>query len=176
MRDGRAFVIENLFGIFIGAPLGATMLDWYTRLLGIIPSQAWFTIAMLSISAIMIIARYFFERDTSVRELKEATGFFVGRWRVGIKHRSNRPYFIELHEGHRALRRSADRAEEAAGSWKYFNGEAVISWEDGWTDALRCTCQGEVIKIGVHRSKPHEPDYAEPAIKESRMPAPAGPP
>ncbi len=99
--------------------------------------------------------------------LANVLAFFIGRWRVGDPNRPNRPYFIYFRDAERAERLSRMNDTEARGPWHYANGEATIVWDDDWTDTLRCTPFGEMIKLGRHRSKPGEPDVPEQAVKET---------
>ena len=58
-------------------------------------------------------------------------GHFLGKWEVGDG--SGNTFFITLYEdGH--ARKSIGSTH---GTWVYVDGEAHITWEDGWHDAIR---------------------------------------
>ncbi|MFZ1084766.1 MAG: hypothetical protein WAN35_07375 [Terracidiphilus sp.] len=56
---------------------------------------------------------------------------FLGKWEVGDG--SGNKFFITLYEDGTAQKSIGD----AHGRWEYVNGEARVSWEDGWHDAIR---------------------------------------
>jgi hypothetical protein len=60
-------------------------------------------------------------------------GRFVGKWEVGDGNGSN--FYITLKEDGEAFRSLGD----VHGSWKYVNGDALITWDDGAQDAIRKT-------------------------------------
>jgi hypothetical protein len=57
---------------------------------------------------------------------------FVGKWEVGDGNGSN--FFITLEENGEAKKSSGDSHH---GTWTVADGEAHISWDDGWHDAIR---------------------------------------
>jgi hypothetical protein len=59
---------------------------------------------------------------------------FLGRWEVGEGNGDN--FYITLREDGSA-RRLMNGIEHEDGIWKYVNGEAQITWNDGWHDAIR---------------------------------------
>lgn len=59
------------------------------------------------------------------------TSHFLGRWRVGDGQGST--FIITLTRNGRATKSLGDRH----GTWSVVNGEARISWDDGWRDAIR---------------------------------------
>jgi hypothetical protein len=63
-------------------------------------------------------------------------GRFVGRWRVG--NGTGDALFITLTPDGEARRSNGD----ARGTWVFSNGEARISWSDGWHDSIRRTGNG----------------------------------
>jgi hypothetical protein len=58
-------------------------------------------------------------------------GVFAGKWSVG--EGNGNTFYITLEENGVA-RKSIG---EAHGTWVYVNGEAQVSWDDGWHDAIR---------------------------------------
>lgn len=59
---------------------------------------------------------------------------FLGKWEVGEGNGDN--FNITLREDGTAVR-VMNGMEREHGTWKYVNGEAQITWNDGWHDALR---------------------------------------
>ncbi len=60
-------------------------------------------------------------------------GVFAGKWLVGQGNDTSSTFYITLEESGVA-RKSIG---EAHGTWVYVNGEAQVSWDDGWHDAIR---------------------------------------
>ncbi|MGA3371989.1 MAG: hypothetical protein ABSC48_09530 [Terracidiphilus sp.] len=58
---------------------------------------------------------------------------FLGKWEVG--NGSGGTFFITLEANGDAWRATAGSHEH--GTWVYVDGEARITWEDGWTDVIR---------------------------------------
>ncbi|HEY1767461.1 MAG TPA: hypothetical protein VGG26_07385 [Terracidiphilus sp.] len=58
-------------------------------------------------------------------------GQFIGRWLVGDGNGDT--FIIKLDEDGDATR----SLHEVHGTWVYVNGEARITWDDGWQDAIR---------------------------------------
>ncbi|MGD0546602.1 MAG: hypothetical protein ABR991_02095 [Terracidiphilus sp.] len=58
-------------------------------------------------------------------------GRFLGKWEVGDGNGSN--FIITLKENGEAMKSIGD----LHGKWEYVDGEARVSWEDGWTDVIR---------------------------------------
>jgi len=56
---------------------------------------------------------------------------FVGKWEVGTGVGSN--FYITLEPNGQAKKTIGG----SHGTWELFNGEARITWEDGWHDAIR---------------------------------------
>ncbi len=56
---------------------------------------------------------------------------FLGKWEVGDGYGNN--FFITLYDDGNA-RKSIGSTR---GKWVYVDGEAQITWEDGWQDAIR---------------------------------------
>ena len=56
---------------------------------------------------------------------------FVGKWLVGDGNGSS--FYITLEENGEA----AKSIGEKHGTWSYVGGEARVSWDDGWHDAIR---------------------------------------
>jgi hypothetical protein len=80
-----------------------------------------------------------FSKDEVVRiEMKESSdngvlgrNHFVGKWRVG--NGAGGHFFITLDRdgvAHKTI-------GESHGTWELVNGEARVSWDDGWHDAIR---------------------------------------
>lgn len=59
---------------------------------------------------------------------------FLGKWEVGDGAGSN--FTIALREDGSALRTMSGFQHER-GHWQYVNGEAQITWNDGWHDCIR---------------------------------------
>jgi len=59
---------------------------------------------------------------------------FLGKWEVGEGNGDN--FYITLREDGTATR-LMNGIEHARGNWQYVNGEAQITWNDGWHDAIR---------------------------------------
>ncbi len=60
-------------------------------------------------------------------------GHFIGKWRVGDG--SGGTFYITLEDNGDAWR----SLHHEHGRWAYVNGEAQVSWDDGWKDAIRKT-------------------------------------
>jgi hypothetical protein len=56
---------------------------------------------------------------------------FIGKWEVGDGNGRN--FFITLEDNGEAKKSIG----ETHGRWVYVDGEARISWDDGWQDAIR---------------------------------------
>jgi hypothetical protein len=83
-----------------------------------------------SISAVDI-ARIEFEAAPMVSAIGRA--HFVGKWKVGEGNGSN--FYITLNTDGEASKSIGP----AHGTWTVVDGEARISWDDGWHDAIRKT-------------------------------------
>lgn len=57
---------------------------------------------------------------------------FVGKWRVGFDSNNPRSFQITLDRDGKA-RKSIDSGR---GTWTYVDGEARITWDDGWHDVI----------------------------------------
>jgi hypothetical protein len=77
------------------------------------------------------IARIEFSTPMSASAVSR--GRFQGDWKVGVGDGSSSTFIISL--------KSDGRAHKSMGSgngtWEVVNGEARISWDDGWHDILR---------------------------------------
>jgi hypothetical protein len=72
-------------------------------------------------------------------------GHFVGKWEVGQGNNSGN-FFISL-DADGSARKSIGAAH---GTWTLVDGEARISWDDGWHDVIR--------KVGAsHEKRAYEP-------------------
>jgi hypothetical protein len=58
-------------------------------------------------------------------------GHFLGRWEVGEGNGQN--FYITLKENGEALRSIGSEH----GKWVYVDGEARVTWDDGWLDVIR---------------------------------------
>jgi hypothetical protein len=58
-------------------------------------------------------------------------GRYVGKWVVGDGQGNT--FVISLKEDGNAMRSSGDMH----GTWAYVNGDALVTWDDGWKDAIR---------------------------------------
>jgi hypothetical protein len=56
---------------------------------------------------------------------------FLGKWVVGVGSGNN--FFITLYDNGDALKSIGSKH----GRWEYVDGEARVTWEDGWHDAIR---------------------------------------
>lgn len=56
---------------------------------------------------------------------------FVGKWQVG--QGNGESFYITLEENGEAAKSIGERH----GTWTYVDGEARVSWDDGWHDAIR---------------------------------------
>ena len=56
---------------------------------------------------------------------------FLGKWEAGVGNGGN--FFITLEENGDAKKSLGG----THGTWVYVNGEAQITWDDGWQDAIR---------------------------------------
>lgn len=82
-----------------------------------------------------------------------SAGHFMGKWRVGDGN--GRDFTITLdHDGHASKSMGSSR-----GTWVVENGEAHISWDDGWHDAIRKVDKGyEKVAFGPGKSFSDKPD------------------
>jgi len=60
-------------------------------------------------------------------------GVFAGKWSVGQGNGNSDRFYITLEENGVATKSIG----EGHGTWVYVNGEAQVSWDDGWHDAIR---------------------------------------
>jgi len=68
--------------------------------------------------------------------LPSGSGAFVGKWKVGEGMGPgpfDSTFYITLHGDGRAERTLGN----GHGTWTFADGEARITWEDGWRDAIR---------------------------------------
>ncbi len=59
---------------------------------------------------------------------------FLGKWEVG--EGNGEDFYITLRDDGSALR-TMNGIEHERGTWAYANGEAEITWDDGWQDCIR---------------------------------------
>jgi hypothetical protein len=72
------------------------------------------------------------EFDPSPNDSGLGRNYFVGKWKVGVNEIGG-TFFITLDpngEAHKSMGGSH-------GTWAFVDGEARISWDDGWHDAIR---------------------------------------
>jgi hypothetical protein len=79
------------------------------------------------------------EFGSSSAEMTPGRGHFVGKWEVGQGNGNN--FFITL-EADGQARKTLGASH---GTWTLVDGEARISWDDGWHDAIR--------KVGTRHEK-----------------------
>ena len=60
-------------------------------------------------------------------------GRFLGKWEVGVGDGTTSTFYITLDEDGNARKSMGS----SRGSWVYVDGEAHITWDDGWRDAIR---------------------------------------
>jgi len=66
------------------------------------------------------------------RSLPLGRNHFVGRWEFGTGV-GNQTFFVTLDRDGRAHK----TVGSPRGTWKVVGGEAIITWDDGWTDVIR---------------------------------------
>ncbi len=94
-------------------------------------------------------------------------GVFAGKWLVGQGNDTSDMFYITLDEDGVA-RKSIG---EAHGTWVYVNGEAQVSWDDGWHDAIRRVGDKyEKFAYGPGKSFTGEPDNVTEARNTSPKP------
>jgi hypothetical protein len=71
------------------------------------------------------------EFGSSANEMMPGRGHFVGKWEVGDGNGSN--FFITLDADGDAKKTLGS----SHGTWTLVDGEARISWDDGWHDVIR---------------------------------------
>lgn len=59
---------------------------------------------------------------------------FLGKWEVGEGNGAD--FYINLREDGTAVR-TMHALDHERGTWQYVNGEAQVTWNDGWHDAIR---------------------------------------
>jgi len=69
--------------------------------------------------------------NSSLSEMMPGRGHFVGKWEVGDGNGST--FFITLDADGEARKTLGS----SHGTWTLVDGEARISWDDGWHDAIR---------------------------------------
>jgi hypothetical protein len=67
----------------------------------------------------------------SSNSLLPSRGRFLGKWEVGDGNGND--FYITLEEDGNARKSFGS----SSGSWVYVDGEAHITWDDGWHDAIR---------------------------------------
>ena len=90
---------------------------------------------------------------------------FLGKWEVGDG--SGNTFFITLYDDGDARKSIGDRH----GKWIYADGEARITWDDGWHDAIRKVGSGyQKRAFGANKSFTDIPDNVTAA--QNTMPHP----
>ncbi|HUB19051.1 MAG TPA: hypothetical protein VL990_10475 [Acidobacteriaceae bacterium] len=94
---------------------------------------------------------------------------FLGRWEVGEGNGDN--FYITLREDGTALR-TMSGFEHERGRWEYVNGEADVTWDDGWQDCIR-RVDGQFKKYAYSQGKTvhDEPDNVTNARNVTQNPA-----
>jgi hypothetical protein len=83
---------------------------------------------------------------------------FAGKWEVGDGNGNN--FFITLYDNGDAKRSTGD----VHGKWIYADGEAQVTWDDGWHDAIRKVGSGyQKRAFGSNKSFEDTPDNVAPA-------------
>ena len=94
-------------------------------------------------------------------------GVFAGKWLVGQGNDTSNTFYITLEENGVA-RKSIG---EGHGTWVYVNGEAQVSWDDGWHDAIRKVGDKyEKFAYGPGKSFTGDPDNVTAARNTSPKP------
>ncbi len=88
--------------------------------------------------------------------------FFVGQWVIG-RDASDRSNTITLRDDSTAI-----RLRNGMGTWEVVNGEAHITWPNGWRNILRCE-RGGVRSYTLHAGATFDnpPGPGVPAMKSS---------
>ncbi|MGO9438070.1 MAG: hypothetical protein ACLPH3_01615 [Terracidiphilus sp.] len=91
--------------------------------------------------------------DVSSNPEWPARGRYVGKWVVGDGQ--GETFIITLREDGNAMRSRGD----IHGTWTYVNGDALVTWDDGWKDAIRHAGSGfEKYAYGGGKSFNDDPD------------------
>ena len=81
------------------------------------------------------IARIEFESAKKTPASTAGQGRFLGKWRVGVGGGAIGTFIIDLDRDGQARKTIGSNR----GTWVVVNGEARISWDDGWHDVIRKT-------------------------------------
>jgi hypothetical protein len=94
---------------------------------------------------------------------------FLGKWEVGQGNGDN--FYITLHEDGSATR-TMNALDREHGHWEYVNGDAEVTWDDGWQDCIR-RVGSQFKKYAYHEGKTFhdEPDNVTNARNLSLNPA-----
>lgn len=79
---------------------------------------------------------------------------FLGKWEVGEGNGDN--FYITLHDDGSALR-TMNAFDKERGRWQYVNGEAQVTWDDGWQDCIR-KVDGQFKKYAYSQGKTFQGD------------------
>jgi hypothetical protein len=110
------------------------------------------------------IARIEFE-NSAVSTMPPGRAHFVGKWEVGEGNGNN--FFITL-DADGSARKSIGAAH---GTWTLVDGEARISWDDGWHDAIRKVgTKHEKFAYGPGKSFDDKPSNVTAAINTQPRP------
>lgn len=97
-----------------------------------------------------------------------ARGQFVGRWVVGVSSDSDETFVITLKDDGNAMR----SLHSLHGTWRYVNGEAQITWDDGAKDAIRKVgSKYQKYAYGNDKSFTDTPDNVTPAQNTTPKPS-----
>lgn len=93
---------------------------------------------------------------------------FLGKWEVGEGNGEN--FYISLRDDGTALR-TMNAIEHERGHWEYVNGEAQVTWDDGWQDCIRKTgAQFKKYAYSQGKAFTDEPDNVTNARNVSQNP------
>lgn len=93
---------------------------------------------------------------------------FLGKWEVGQGNGDN--FYITLRDDGTATR-TMNSIDHERGHWEYTNGEAQVTWDDGWQDCIR-RMGAQFKKYAYHEGKTFqdEPDNVTNARNVSQNP------
>lgn len=92
-------------------------------------------------------------------------GRYIGKWEVGDG--AGNTFQITLNENGSALRSLGDER----GHWQYVDGDALITWDDGWHDAIRRVGSGfQKFAYGAGKKFSDKPDNVAEAHNTSPRP------
>jgi len=106
-----------------------------------------------------------FDFDSSATSFPMGRNHFVGNWKVG---QGNGNYFYITLEADGQARKTIGSIH---GTWTVVDGEAHISWDDGWHDAIRKVgTKHEKVAFGPGKSFSDEPNNVTDAVNTTAEP------